>query len=74
MDIEGATTSTEFIRYIKEDKKIKHVTTATNAHTVERLNQTLKENMIKRLEHKNLGREKWTEQFCLKNKIKIRQS
>ena len=62
-DIEGALTSNEFINWIENVKKIKHVTTATHAHTVERFNRTLKENMIKRLEYENKGREKWTEQL-----------
>ena len=62
-DIEGALTSNEFVNWITNTKKIKHVTTATHAHTVERFNRTLKENMIKRLEYENKGREKWTEQL-----------
>ena len=65
MDIEGSTTSNEFINWIKNVKKIKHVTTATHAHTVERFNRTLKENMVKRLEHANKGREKWTDELNL---------
>ena len=63
MDIEGSTTSKQFINWITNTKKIKHVTTATHAHTVERFNRTLKENMVKRLEYENKGREKWTEQL-----------
>ena len=63
MDIEGSTTSNKFINWITNTKKIKHVTTATHAHTVERFNRTLKENMVKRLDYENKGREKWTEQL-----------
>ena len=63
MDIEGSTTSNDFINWITNTKKIKHVTTATHAHTVERFNRTLKENMVKRLDYENKGREKWTEQL-----------
>ena len=63
MDIEASTTSTEFINWIRNVTNIKHVTAATHAHTVERFNKTLKENMIKRLEYENKGRHQWTEQL-----------
>ena len=53
----------DFFNWIRTVKKIQHVTTATHAHTVERFNRTLKENMIKRLEYENKGREKWTAQL-----------
>ena len=60
-DAEGGMLNNDFISWIKNTKKIKHITTATHAHTVERFNRTLKTNMIKRLDHENQGREKWTE-------------
>ena len=62
-DIEGAMTNKEFISWITNTKKIKHITTATHAHTVERFNRTLKENIIKRLEADNKGREEWTSEL-----------
>ena len=62
-DMEGAITNKEFISWITNTKKIKHITTATHAHTVERFNRTLKENIIKRLEADNKGREEWTSEL-----------
>ena len=62
-DIEGAMTNKEFISWIINTKKIKHITTATHAHTVERFNRTLKENIIKRLEADNKGRHLWTDEL-----------
>ena len=64
-DMEGAITNKEFISWITNTKKIKHITTATHAHTVERFNRTLKENMVKRLDYENKGREKWTDELNL---------
>ena len=62
-DMEPGMLNKEFISWITNVKKIKHVTTATHAYTVERFNRTLKENIIKRLEADNKGREKWTDEL-----------
>ena len=59
-DQEGAFSTTEFIRFLNEHK-IKHITSLSGAHTVERFNRTLKEKTQVRLDAMGLSRDKWVE-------------
>ena len=61
-DEEGAFYSTEFIKFLNENK-IKHITSIAGAHTVERFNRTLKEKTQVRLDAMGLDRDKWVEQL-----------
>ena len=60
-DEEGAFYSTEFIKFLNENK-IKHITSIAGAHTVERFNRTLKEKTQVRLDAMGLDRDKWVDQ------------
>ena len=42
---------------------MKHITTIAGAHTIERFNRTLKENIQTRLDAMDLDRDKWLEQL-----------
>ena len=57
-DQEPAFSSPNFVRLMNENK-IKHITTVGKAHTVERLNRTIKEKMTERLEALDEGIDKW---------------
>ena len=61
-DQEGAFTRTPFVRFLNENK-IKHITSLSGAHTVERFNRTLKEKTQVRLDAMGLSRDKWVEQL-----------
>ena len=61
-DEEGAFYSTDFIKFLNENK-IKHITSIAGAHTVERFNRTLKEKTQVRLDAMGLDRDKWVDQL-----------
>ena len=61
-DEEGAFYSTKFVRLLNE-KKIKHITSISGAHGIERFNRTLKEKIQTRLDAMGLDRDKWLEQL-----------
>ena len=61
-DEEGAFYSTKFVILLNE-KKIKHITSISGAHVVERFNRTLKEKIQTRLDAMGLDRDKWLEQL-----------
>ena len=61
-DQEGAFETAGFIRFLNENK-IKHITSLSGAHTVERFNRTLKEKTQVRLDAMGLSRDKWVEQL-----------
>jgi hypothetical protein len=61
-DQEGSFNNVEFIRLINKHK-IKHIQVMDKAHTVERFNRTLKENIYKRLNAMGLDTDKWTSQL-----------
>jgi len=59
-DQEGGMTTIEYIRMLNK-YKVKHITTITGAHGVERFNRTLKENTFKRMSAMGLDEFKWIE-------------
>ncbi len=61
-DQEPAFDSFAFIRLLNKHK-IKHITSISGAHTVERFNRTLKEKIQTRLDAMGLSRDKWLEQL-----------
>ena len=61
-DEEGAFYSIKFVRLLNE-KKIKHITSISGAHVIERFNRTLKEKIQTRLDAMGLDRDKWLEQL-----------
>ena len=63
-DQEGAFSNVEFIRLMNKHK-IKHIMVIDGAHTIERFNRTLKENIQTRLDAMDLDRDKWVSQLEL---------
>ena len=63
-DREGAFSNVEFIRLMNKHK-IKHIMVIGGAHTIERFNRTLKENIQTRLDAMDLLRDKWVSQLEL---------
>ena len=61
-DQEGAFNNAEFIRLMNKHK-VKHIMVVDKAHTVERFNRTLKENIHRRLTAMGLDTDKWTSQL-----------
>ena len=61
-DQEGSFNNASFIQLINKDK-VKHIMVVDKAHTVERFNRTLKENIFKRLNALGLDPDKWTSQL-----------
>lgn len=61
-DQEGSFNNAEFVRLLNSHK-IKHITSISGAHTVERFNRTLKEKIQTRLDAMGLSRDKWLEQL-----------
>ena len=61
-DQEGSFNTAEFIRLLNKHK-VKHIMVVDKAHTVERFNRTLKENIQTRLDAMDLSRDKWTSQL-----------
>jgi len=61
-DQEGSFNNAEFIKLINKHK-IKHIMVVDKAHTVERFNRTLKENIHRRLTAMGLDTDKWTSQL-----------
>ena len=57
-DQEGAFINVEFIR-LTNKHKIKHIMVVSSAHTIERFNRTLKENIQTRLDAIGLARDEW---------------
>ena len=61
-DQEGSFNNVEFIRLLNKNK-VKHIMVVDKAHTVERFNRTLKENIHRRLNAMGLDPDKWTSQL-----------
>ena len=61
-DQEGAFNNESFIRLMNKHK-IKHIMVVGSAHTIERFNRTLKENIQTRLDAMGLDRDKWLSQL-----------
>ena len=61
-DQEGAFNNESCIRLINKHK-IKHIMVVGSAHTIERFNRTLKENIQTRLDAMGLDRDKWVSQL-----------
>ena len=61
-DQEGAFNNESFIRLMNKHK-IKHIMVVGSAHTIERFNRTLKENIQTRLDAMGLDRDKWVSQL-----------
>ncbi len=61
-DREGAFESKEFVKLLNE-KKIKHIISASGAPQIERFNRTLKEGIFKRMDDLKQERNKWLEHF-----------
>ena len=61
-DQEGAFNNVEFIRLMNKHK-LKHIMVVDGAHTIERFNRTLKENIQTRLDAMGLDRDKWERQL-----------
>ena len=61
-DQEGAFNNVEFIKLMNKNK-IKHIMVVDGAHTIERFNRTLKENIQTRLDAMELDRYKWVSQL-----------
>ena len=61
-DQEGSFNNASFIQLINKNK-VKHIMVVDKAHTVERCNRTLKENIFKRLNALGLDPDKWTSQL-----------
>ena len=61
-DQEGSFNTAEFIRLLNKHK-VKHIMVVDKAHTVERFNRTLKENIQTRLDAMGLDRDKWVSQL-----------
>ena len=61
-DQEGSINTAEFIRLLNKHK-VKHIMVVDKAHTVERFNRTLKDNIQTRLDAMDLSRDKWTSQL-----------
>ena len=61
-DQEPALTGNDLISWLNS-KDIKHITSLSGAHTVERFNRTLKEKTQTRLDAMGISRDKWVEQL-----------
>ena len=61
-DQEGAFNNESFIRLMNKHK-IKHIMVVGSAHTIERFNRTLKENIQTRFDAMGLDRDKWVSQL-----------
>ena len=61
-DQEGAFNNVEVIKLMNKNK-IKHIMVVDGAHTIERFNRTLKENIQTRLDAMELDRYKWVSQL-----------
>ena len=61
-DQEGSFNNESFIRLMNKHK-IKHIMVVGSAHTIERFNRTLKENIQTRLDAMGLDRDKWLSQL-----------
>ena len=61
-DQEGSFNTAEFIILLNKHE-VKHIMVVDKAHTVERFNRTLKENIQTRLDAMDLSRDKWTSQL-----------
>ena len=61
-DQDGAFERKAFVKFLNESQ-IKHITSLTGAHTVERFNRTLKEKTQVRLDAMGLDRDKWVDQL-----------